>query len=161
MNETRRAVRVMAWGMVALPALLLLLYIVLHRVNGPTWDYTTLAEVFDKWHHGTFTLSFLFRQHNEHRIAVPRLVILALGELTRWDNRTEMIAHWWLMCAITVLLFRSLRIELGGAVTSTERLLLFVPIALLSLSPRSQQAFMGFGFPHYLMILFFLAALQL
>jgi len=161
MNETRRAVRVLAWGMVLLPALLLLLYIVLHRVNGPTWDYTTLAEVFDKWHHGTFTLSFLFRQHNEHRIAVPRLVILALGELTRWDNRTEMIAHWWLMCAITVLLFRSFRIELGGGVTSTERLLLFVPIALLSLSPRSQQAFMGFGFPHYLMILFFLAALNL
>ena len=160
MNDTQRAARVLAWGLVLLPALLLLLYIVLYRVNGPSWDYTTLAEVFDKWHHGTFTLAFLFRQHNEHRIAVPRLVILALGEVTRWDNRTEMLAHWSLMCASTVLLYRSFTIELGE-VAQARRLLLFVPIALLSLSPRSHQAFMGFGFPHYLMIFFSLAALQI
>jgi hypothetical protein len=153
--------RAAAWAAIVVPALLLLLYVWIYGVNGPEWDHANSADIFSRWDAGTFTLEFLFRQHNEHRKAVPRLVILALGKLTRWNNRAEMFAHAGLMCGTALILFGALRRELGATATRLQALLLFIPIALLSLSPRSYDALVGDGFPHYLSIIFYVAALRI
>jgi len=152
--------RAAAWGAPLAAASLLLLFILVYRVNGPEWDHVTSAEIFWRWDIHQFTPAFLFKQHNEHRIAAPRLAILALGLLTKWNNPVEMIAHWALMCTTALVLFGAFRRELGASTPLSRALFLFAPIALLSLSPRSYEAFMGFGFPHYLSILFYVAALR-
>src|SRR5215471_4943579 len=104
--------RAAAWGAPLAAASLLLLFILVYRVNGPEWDHVTSAEIFWRWDIHQFTPAFLFKQHNEHRIAAPRLAILALGLLTKWNNPVEMIAHWALMCTTALVLFGAFRREL-------------------------------------------------
>ena len=150
-----------AWALVAAPFLLLLVYVVVYAINGPEWDHVTSAEIFYRWRDGIFDLEYLFRQHNEHRKAVPRLVILGLGLLTRWDNRPEAILHWALMCAAAAVLFAAFRRDVAPRDSRVSALLLFVPAACLLASPRSYEALLGDGFPHYCSILGYIGALYL
>lgn len=150
--------KTIALGLIVLSALILLIFVALYAVNGPEWDYTTASEIFYRWDQGRFTFEYLFRQHNEHRIAAPRLVILGLGLLTRWKNPPEMYAHWGLMCVTALVVYHAFRREL---VDKTQAVVLFVPMMLLLASPRSYDALLGFGFPHYLSVLFLIAALTI
>jgi len=148
--------RKIALGLIGLSALVLLLFVAVHAVNGPQWDHVNSAEIFYRWDEGRFTLEYLFRQHNEHRKAAPRLVILALGQITHWRNPPEMYTHWALMCVTALVVYRAFRRELADR---TQAIVLFVPMMLLLASPRSYDALLGDGFPHYLSILFLVAAL--
>jgi hypothetical protein len=152
---------VVAWTLVVAPFLLLLAYIAIYAVNGPEWDHVATAEIFYRWRDGTFDLEYLFRQHNEHRKAVPRLIILGLGLLTRWDNRPEAVLHWALMGAAAAVLFAAFRRDVAPRDSRVAALLLFVPAACLLASPRSYEALLGDGFPHYCSILGYVAALYL
>ncbi len=148
----RRIARVV----IVLSALALLLFVGIYAINGPEWDHVNSAEIFYRWDQGRFTLEYLFRQHNEHRKAAPRLAILALGLLTRWRNPPEMYTHWALMCVTALVVYRAFRRELADKWQAT---VLFVPMMLLLVSPRSYDALLGDGFPHYLSILFLVSAL--
>jgi hypothetical protein len=151
--------RLLAWTLVILPAVILLAYAAIYAVNGPEWDHLPFAEIFDRWNRGQFTLEYLFRQHNEHRIAAVRLVVLGLGSLTRWNNRPEAVAHWALMCATALILFRAFRRDAGLA--GTTAMIAFAPMAWLLASPRSYEALFGIGFPHYMSILGFSGVLSI
>jgi len=150
-----RGINAIAWVLIGGSAVALLLFVALYGVNGPYWDHVNSAEIFYRWDKHEFTFEYLFRQHNEHRIAAPRLVILALGSLTRWHNRPEMYLHWALMCATAFVVFGAFSKELAGR---GRALLLFVPMMFLLVSPRSYEALLGDGFPHYLSILFIILA---
>lgn len=153
-----RRLDALAWTLVLVPALLLVLYVAIYMVNGPEWDHVNSAEIFDRWDRGQFTLEYLFRLHNEHRKAAPRLAILGLGYLTRWDNRAEMFAHLALMAGTAFILFTAFRRD--AALGDRRRALFyFAPIACLLASPRSYDALLGDGFPHYLSIIGFAGAL--
>lgn len=155
MNDARTRTWI-ARALIALSALTLLLFIAIYAVNGPEWDHITSSEIFYRWDEGRFSLEYLFRQHNEHRKAAPRLVILGLGLLTRWRNPPEMYLHWALMCATALVMYGVFRRELAD---KTRAILLFPPMMFLFVSPRSYEALLGDGFPHYLSILFLIAAL--
>jgi hypothetical protein len=148
--------RTIALGLIAFSAAALLLFVAIYAVNGPEWDHVNSAEIFYRWNEGRFTLEYLFRQHNEHRKAAPRLVILALGLITRWRNPPEMYTHWTLMCVTALVVYRAFRRELND---HARAIVLFGPMMLLLVSPRSYDALLGDGFPHYLSILFLIAAL--
>jgi hypothetical protein len=154
-----RRLDVLAWTLAIVPALVLLLYVAVYTVNGPEWDHVNSAEIFDRWDRGEFTLEYLFRQHNEHRKAAPRLAILALGKLTRWDNRPEAFAHLALMAGTALILFAAFRRDTGLTEARCRPLLFFAPIACLLASQRSYDALLGDGFPHYLSIIGFAGAL--
>jgi hypothetical protein len=156
-----RGLAALAWTATLVPALALALYVGIYAVNGPEWDHVNSAEIFDRWETGRFTFEYLFRQHNEHRKAAPRLVTLGLGLLTRWDNRPEIYLHAALMGATAIVLFFAFRRDAGLRESRTRALLYFAPLACLLLSPRSYEALMGDGFPHYLSILGFAGALSL
>lgn len=163
MNETARArlLAPAAWAVSLAAAGLLFLFVVVYRMNGAEQDHLASTVAFYLWEHNAPMGHYLFQQHNEHRILVPRLVILGLGLLTRWNNVPEMFAHAALMCATAVLLFGAFRRELGPELPRGRALFAFLPAVLLALSPRSYEALMGFGFPHYLAILFYVASLRL
>jgi ABC-2 type transport system permease protein len=54
---------------------------------------------------GTLTLSYLFSQHNEHRIPFPRLISLANAALFHWDRRVEMYLIALLLVFAAAVLF--------------------------------------------------------
>ena len=144
------------------PPLLLLLFALTYSVNGPEWDHLSSAEIFDRWNRpGGLTLEFLFSQHNEHRKAAARLATLGLGLLTDWNNRAEAVAHWGLMCATAFVVFIAFRRDLAHLDTQGHTVLLFVPLSALLFSPRSYEALLGDGFPHYLSILSLVSAVAL
>jgi hypothetical protein len=144
------------------PPLLLLLYAITYSVNGPEWDHLSSAEIFDRWNRpGGLTLEFLFSQHNEHRKAAARLATLGLGLLTDWNNRAEAVAHWALIGATALVLFLAFRRDLRHSPPRPPTVLLFVPISALLFSPRSYEALLGDGFPHYLSILSLASAVAL
>src|SRR5215204_4341341 len=154
---TRRAV---LWPLVLTPAALLLLFVLTYSVNGPEWDHLSSTEIFSRWDRpGGLTADFLFSQHNEHRKAAARIATLGLGLVTRWNTRVEAVAHWLLMSLTAIVLFAGFRRETGGDRGVT--LLRFLPIAMLLVSPRSYEALLGDGFPHYLSILVFTGVLYL
>ncbi len=154
MSEPRRLVVIATWAATLTAVGLLFLYVYVYRLNGAELDHLASTIAFVLWHQHAPMGHYLFQQHNEHRILVPRLVILGLGLLTRWNNIPEMFAHATLMCVTAAVLFGVFRRE-GGT------LLVFLPALLMALSPRSYEALMGFGFPHYFEILFYVAALGL
>lgn len=141
-----------AWAASAMVVGMLFLYVFVYRLNGVWQDHLASTIAFSLWDQHAPMGHYLFQQHNEHRILVPRLVILGLGLLTRWNNVPEMFAHAMLMCIAAGLLFTAFRRE-GGTLGA------FLPALLMALSPRSYDALTGFGFPHYLAILFYVAAL--
>src|SRR4029077_3516481 len=49
-------IRLLAWALVILPALILLAYVAIYAVNGAEWDHLPFAEIFDRWNRGQFTL---------------------------------------------------------------------------------------------------------
>ncbi|MBI1317723.1 MAG: hypothetical protein GC168_02095 [Candidatus Hydrogenedens sp.] len=55
----------------------------------PMLDQWELPLLLQRWHDGTLDAAALFAQHNEHRPAVPRLLMLALARVTQWDVRAE------------------------------------------------------------------------
>ncbi len=72
-----------------------------------------------------------------------------------------MFAHATLMCLTAVILFGAFCREPNVPPSRGRALFVFLPAVIMALSPRSYEALMGFGFPHYLEILFYVAALRL
>jgi hypothetical protein len=71
-----------------------------YGVDVPFWDQWQIAPFFDKLASGTLTLSDLFAQQNEYRQFFPNLLFVALGRLTRWNVKYEMLASLLLACLV-------------------------------------------------------------
>ena len=84
----------------ASPAFVALGTILRYGVDVPTMDQWApdVAGVFVKAHRGTLGLADFLAQHNEHRMVVPRLLMFALGLLTRWNTVAEMVLGWTIAC---------------------------------------------------------------
>ncbi|MCA1728147.1 MAG: hypothetical protein LC751_01655 [Actinobacteria bacterium] len=76
--------------LILLPAALAFLYMRAFGVSVVFSDAWSMVPPFDKWSSVTLQLSDLFRQHNEHRMFFLESVELLLGNLTNYDNVTEM-----------------------------------------------------------------------
>src|SRR3954454_17393560 len=90
----------------ALPSILPLAMILIYGVNFPYWDEwdRSIAGMYIKAHQHQLTFGDLVRQHNEHRILIPRLIFLALNSMTHWNAIGEMIAQWVVVVLTSLLI---------------------------------------------------------
>src|SRR5215813_2809974 len=72
------------------PIIATLAYIALYGVNVPFLDDWLFIEFMQKYMTQGITLQDLFKQHNEHRIFFPRLVMLGLALPTRYNSVAQM-----------------------------------------------------------------------
>jgi hypothetical protein len=74
----------------------------IHRygVDVPYLDQWEIAPFFVKLSRGTLTLSDLFAQQNEYRQLFPHFIFVALGRLTGWNVKYEMLASLLLACFV-------------------------------------------------------------
>jgi hypothetical protein len=110
------------------PAWLILRY----GVDVPYWDQWETAFFFEKLARGTLTAADLFAQQNEYRQFFPNLLFVALGRLTGWNVKYEMLASLLLASLIAWGVWRL------GARTfddAPRRGLLFLTASLLVFSP--------------------------
>jgi hypothetical protein len=98
-----------AWLAIAVPVGISVNFIARFGVDVPYWDQWDFIPLLQHATQGGVSLPELTVQHNEHRILFPRLIMLALARLTRWDVRAEMWAGWSMLVLTGLVLFLELR----------------------------------------------------
>ena len=86
------------------PALLAGILVAQNAVNIPVWDGWERGSILQKQEAGTLTFGDLYAPHIEHRMLAPRLVMLALNELSGGDLRAE-IAFIFFSVVVTAVCF--------------------------------------------------------
>jgi hypothetical protein len=99
----------------------------LFGVNVVYGDEWRLAILFDKP-----SLARLWVQLNEHRIFIPKVIILSLGSLTKWNTVVEMYVTQALLLTTLFVLF----VVFEGSIHSKWMPVLFAPVAFLVFSLR-------------------------
>src|SRR5208282_5123507 len=98
-------------SLAATPALLPLFLILHYGVDFHFLDEWSpeIAGIFVKAHLHHLTFHDIFAQHNEHRLAIPRLFLLAINPITHWNNIGTLVAAWSIVCATSLLLWQIVR----------------------------------------------------
>jgi hypothetical protein len=125
--------------LVLLPVVVGFLYVHQFGVNVVYRDEWEMVPRFWRLSLGRLTLEDLWVQHNQSRPFFPRVAILGLGTLTKWNNITEMYLILTCMSVTLGALYLAFKDSVG------RRPLLFVPIAFLVFS-LSQNRNMLFGY---------------
>src|SRR6476659_260082 len=73
------------------PAVLLAVLLPQYWVDVPHYDEWDSVMLFEHLSQGSLTVGLLFKQVNEYRQFFPNVIFVALGKLTHWDLRYEMI----------------------------------------------------------------------
>lgn len=95
--------------LVFLPPLLLALLMARYSVNVPFWDSWELVPIFEKIQNGSVGFVDFFAQHNEHRLLFPRLIMVALAELSHWNVFYEIVTNFILASISFIFLCLILR----------------------------------------------------
>lgn len=120
----------------SLPAIWVGILIYSYGVNSPwgdQWDAT--RPLFEKLGDGTLRITDFFGFHNEHRIVFPRLVAFAIGLLTHWNVRAELLMIWILVCVCALNVWRLARLTIGGDGDARLRTWLLLAANVLLFSP--------------------------
>lgn len=134
-NALERIANLTSLALIFLPVGLSLLYVWLYGVNVVHGDQWRIAQLFGKLYSGTLDFADLWNPLNEHRILVPKVVMLLLGHFTKWNNVAEMYATQALLLIVLIVLLLAFRRDVG----SGPRLLFLVPAAFLVFSFRQAE----------------------
>lgn len=99
-----------AWGLMTAA---LLAFTVAYGADLPTWDEWANAEVIAGAK--PLTPSWLWSQHNEHRIPLPRLVSVILARITGADYRAPQFLNALALSASALILIVAARRQRGGS----------------------------------------------
>ena len=118
--------RPFVWAIWAVMTALALRFVALYGVDVPFWDGWSYVGYWT----GQIPLSleFLWAFHNEHRIPLPKLLLVGLAHLTHCDFRSGMVFSVVALSALSAALIRAVRRLRGGATFYTDA---FFPLLLL------------------------------
>lgn len=71
--------------LILMPLITMASLIYRYGIDIPYWDYWELVPLLHKLHFGKLTFYDLWRQHNEHRIFFPKIIMLTLAYLSNWN----------------------------------------------------------------------------
>ena len=84
------------------PVVTALRLIARYSYNFPYWDdWPTLIKFYAQ----DQPLAEYFRLYNDHRIVLPRLIMLVIGHLTALDMRVFMVLNWFIATVTVFLLW--------------------------------------------------------
>ncbi len=86
------------------PALITASMMSRYSVDIPVWDDLERAELLDRYAHGTLDFKFLASAHIEHRILLPRLIILANARFGNGAVRNEVWVNFAAMLISSICL---------------------------------------------------------
>ncbi len=137
--SVQRLLRILLTVAVFSPAVFTAHLVWTHAVDVGTWDMWENAPLLQKWHDGTLTWHDLYAAQIQHRIVVPRLLILALTHLSGGDFRWEQYASFALVAISSGLVWALLNRTLGGSPWQWPIMFAF---NLLIFSPMHYQQFL-------------------
>ena len=145
---SRRAIRVVSYLLVLLPAVLGFLYVHSFGVNVVYADSWAMVGSFAKLSSGTLGISDLLVLHQEHWILFPQIAMLLLGTMTEWNSVAEMYLTQICLLGTLVCFLLAFRDSTKSkpAVKSAFFPLLMIPVSLLVFSfVQHQNMLGGFG----------------
>ena len=128
--------RLLGWLLVLAPAALELWCILSFGVNIPIWDEWDLVPFLREVHEGGDWTSWLFRQHNEHRIAFLRLPLALIAEWSGWNVLPQMLFGFGVQLLTLLGWWRILAPRLG------REPLRFAPVSVLHFGLIGYQVFL-------------------
>lgn len=131
-----RWIRYVLLLVLALSAFLPFNFVYRFGVSVPYWDQWEFIPTLLNFHDGNLSLIELTKQHNEHRLFFPRLIMLGLAALTRYNNLAEMYFNAALLVALGAVLFHAHVRAFGG---SNRSLLAFLPVPWFVFSFRQYE----------------------
>jgi hypothetical protein len=124
-----------AWPLILAPVLLCFYYVNTYGVNVVWEDSWGLYPILEKADAGTLTLADFWKQHNEHRHAIPKIIMYYLARATNWNAVAEMwVSQSFLLCMLAMMLSAFWR-----ECRSSCRAWLMVPVAWLMMTLRQNQ----------------------
>ena len=108
-KRLHRRVRYAPWAAALVPLGCLVAVMLRYSLDMPYLDQWEFVPLLAKSFEGPITLGDLWAQHNEHRLIFPRLIMLALAHLSRWNLRWELAANVVLGTALFLALAHLLR----------------------------------------------------
>jgi hypothetical protein len=134
-----RAVSWLLTLLAILPAAGALLFIRQFGVNLHFFDewMPDIAGLLVKAHHHEVAFSDLFAQHNEHRILVPRLVLLLTNPVTHWNARAVMEMEWGFIAATSLIVLYLIKKTRAGS--SPGALAIWFLCNLLMFTPQQYE----------------------
>ena len=126
-------------ALVIIPVGFIAFFIATYSVDVPYSDQWKIAELFVKLADGSLSFSHLFDQHNEYRQLFPYLLFLALGRVTDWNVRYEMLLSLLLACLVSFNIYRISRVTIIG---TEKRLWLLAAANLLIFSPVQYETWL-------------------
>lgn len=91
-----------ACGLATLPIAGLVWLLRLYFVDVTYWDGWEMVSLVEKSYLGTLTMSDLWMQANEHRVIVPRVLLIGLARLTNWSVIAEAVVNVSIVAAVLV-----------------------------------------------------------
>jgi hypothetical protein len=135
-NRWRLAARYLPHALILAAVLSGFGYVYAYGVN-VFWadDWNVRSNLMEHYANGTLTAAEFWTAHNEHRIPVPQLVMLALGVLTNGNVVADMYASEFLLLGMLGIYYAVCRSQF----TRDRAIWLMVPIALLVFSLRQHD----------------------
>jgi hypothetical protein len=115
-----------------LPMVLVAAIINRYGVNVPYGDEWSLLSLVGKWDSHQLNFADLFAEHNGHRILIPRLIYLAMIQLTHGNTKPEMFFSLFLCILTSTGLFILLRRTVRGSTAKHLALWAFINLFLFS-----------------------------
>ena len=116
-----------------LPAFTGFLYVYFFGVNVPFWDQWEFIPLFEKINSWTLNFQDLFSQHNEHRIFFPRIIMLIIACVTKYNTKWEMYFTEILLCINLIICFLVIKKEVNINIKSIPYCFLPVPYLIFTL----------------------------
>src|SRR5262249_30025801 len=117
---------VLVWGVWLAMLVAVLFFIARYGSNVPSWDDWDMVPSFTGAQ--PVTVGWLWSQHNEHRVPLPRLAMLGLVRLTVLDFRVMMVADALAMGALAAAMI-AVATRLRGRASAADA---FFPLVLLN-----------------------------
>jgi hypothetical protein len=76
-----------------LPIVFTIFFVCKFGITIPYLDQWELVPLLEKLHNNTLTLADLWKQHNEHRIIFPQILMLLLARLSNWNIFLELCTN--------------------------------------------------------------------
>lgn len=124
----RSAGQIVVWAIWAIMTGAALLYVARYGSNVPSWDEWDMVPALTG--HQPVTWQWLWSQHNEHRVPVPRLALLAIGWAIGIDFRGAMYANVLLASALAAASLAAVH-RVRGRASLADAL---IPLLLLNLA---------------------------
>lgn len=104
-----RCVRYLPAALASVPLAYLVTMIARYSVDVPFWDQWQFVRFLQWLYEGRLSLAHLWRQHNEHRVFFPRIILLLLARVSGWSISYELAANVLLGVGIFAVLLWQVR----------------------------------------------------